>query len=340
MPNATQPYRRAAVLGSPIAHSLSPLIHSTAYRVLGLEGWTYEACDVKESQLAEFIDSRDTSWAGLSLTMPLKQTIMDMGEPKNYWAEKLGVGNTAIFTWSAHSRHPHIDIYNTDVAGIYMALQYATGKRDTVHGTDCHSRHASAPIRANISSFGHCQPSALVIGSGNTAHSAIAALSTLGCGSVTVAARNIQKAYALVPLAQHLGMSTRVVAPSQLATIVSEEAMFDYVICTLPPHAADQLADQLREALVRTGRVLGTGHYADGASVLLDVAYVPHPTALIRVWQEFGGLAVGGEEMLLYQALPQIAYMTGIALDQFPAHLPSTIRQALAAQLSCSGNIS
>ena len=52
---------RLAVLGSPIAHSLSPDLHRAAYRVLGLD-WSYEAIEVGKDGLADFVRSRDTEW--------------------------------------------------------------------------------------------------------------------------------------------------------------------------------------------------------------------------------------------------------------------------------------
>jgi shikimate dehydrogenase len=61
---------KAAVLGSPIAHSLSPALHRAAYAGLGLDDWTYEAVECDEAALAAFVTSRGPDWAGLSLTMP------------------------------------------------------------------------------------------------------------------------------------------------------------------------------------------------------------------------------------------------------------------------------
>ena len=67
--------RRAAVLGSPISHSRSPLLHRAAYAALGLD-WTYDALEITTDRLAEFLDTCDwPAWAGLSLTMPLKTDV-------------------------------------------------------------------------------------------------------------------------------------------------------------------------------------------------------------------------------------------------------------------------
>ncbi|MEO6791703.1 MAG: shikimate dehydrogenase, partial [Ornithinibacter sp.] len=67
---------RAAVLGSPIAHSLSPVLHRAGYRELGITSWTYEAHEVRAPALAGFVAGLDEQWRGLSLTMPLKEVAL------------------------------------------------------------------------------------------------------------------------------------------------------------------------------------------------------------------------------------------------------------------------
>jgi shikimate dehydrogenase len=71
--------RRCAVLGSPIEHSLSPALHRAAYAHLGLN-WIYDRVEVAEEQLAAFVCGLDASWRGLSLTMPLKVAVLELGE--------------------------------------------------------------------------------------------------------------------------------------------------------------------------------------------------------------------------------------------------------------------
>ncbi len=69
---------RAAVLGSPVQHSLSPVLHRAAYDHLGLTDWSYDAVEVDEAGLADFLAGLDPSWAGLSLTMPLKAAVLPL----------------------------------------------------------------------------------------------------------------------------------------------------------------------------------------------------------------------------------------------------------------------
>lgn len=92
-----------AVLGDPISHSLSPVLHNTAYKALGLTNWQYSKEKVSETELRDFIAHLDDSWKGLSLTMPLKKTVMKLGTPCDYWSRALNVANTAVFTSNSNS---------------------------------------------------------------------------------------------------------------------------------------------------------------------------------------------------------------------------------------------
>jgi shikimate dehydrogenase len=105
---------RAAVLGSPVAHSLSPVLHAAAYRALGLEGWTYGRIECGEDGLAALVDGLGPEWAGLSLTMPLKRVALDVADTVDELAAVCGAANTLVL--------PQRRAHNTDVAGIAAAL--------------------------------------------------------------------------------------------------------------------------------------------------------------------------------------------------------------------------
>src|SRR4051794_12969885 len=88
--------RRAAVLGSPIAHSLSPALHRAAYIELGLD-WTYDAIECDEAALPAFVQSLDASWVGLSLTMPLKRAVLPLLAEMSETVRLTGAANTVLF---------------------------------------------------------------------------------------------------------------------------------------------------------------------------------------------------------------------------------------------------
>ncbi|HET9858153.1 MAG TPA: shikimate dehydrogenase [Nocardioidaceae bacterium] len=147
---------RCAVLGSPIAHSLSPVLHRAAYVELGLD-WSYDAHEVTESSLAGFLDGLDDSWRGLSLTMPLKRTVVPLLDDLSDRARQSGAVNTVVLD---HGRRWGD---NTDIPGAAAAIRERT----------------DADLR-----------SAIVLGGGATAGSIVLALAGLGCLDVRLVVRD------------------------------------------------------------------------------------------------------------------------------------------------------
>ncbi len=114
--------RRLAVLGAPIAHSRSPLLHAAAARVLGLD-WDYGRAEVREPDLAGFLAGLGPEWLGLSLTMPLKRAVVPLVAGQDALVERLGLANTLLL-----GEQPRL--FNTDVAGVAAVLGAArTGGR-------------------------------------------------------------------------------------------------------------------------------------------------------------------------------------------------------------------
>src|SRR5581483_8769314 len=89
---------KAAVLGSPIAHSLSPVLHRAAYRALGLAGWSYQAIECDEAALPGLLAGCGDDWAGLSLTMPLKRAVLPLLDRTEPPVTDVGAANTVVFT--------------------------------------------------------------------------------------------------------------------------------------------------------------------------------------------------------------------------------------------------
>ena len=163
--------RRAAVLGRPIAHSLSPVLHRAAYGQLGLD-WTYDAIEVDEAGLPGFLAACGPEWAGLSLTMPLKRAVLPLLAGASEMVGAVGAANTVVFTDEGLIGH------NTDVIGIIGALR----------------------------GIGAEPGPAMVLGGGATAASALAGLAGMGCPSVVVCARRPEAAGELAEVAERLGL--------------------------------------------------------------------------------------------------------------------------------------
>lgn len=140
--------RKAAVLGSPIEHSKSPQLHLAAYKELGLD-WEYEKFDIKADELESFLDGLDDSWAGLSLTMPLKEEALRLSTVASKVARQTGSVNTLVLGDGQRTAD------NTDVAGLTYAIEQGmTSDKPLVTAT--------------------------VLGTGATARSAVAALAVMG----------------------------------------------------------------------------------------------------------------------------------------------------------------
>ncbi|WP_299036587.1 shikimate dehydrogenase [uncultured Pseudokineococcus sp.] len=265
--------RRAAVLGSPIAHSLSPALHRAAYAQLGLPGWRYDAVDVVEADLAGFLAGCGPEWAGLSLTMPLKRAVLPLLDDVDEVVRATGVVNTVTWEPAGDGGVGRRALgANTDVEGLVRALRPAVeeaGRTSDLRGA--------------------------VLGGGATAVSAVAALAALGCSSVVAHVRSPARAAALVDVGARCGAQVEL-APWDAAA--SGLAGADVVIATAPAGAADEVAAGLAPG--RTG------------GVLLDVVYDPSPTALGAAWAA-GGPVVDGFEMLVHQAVGQVRLMTGRA---------------------------
>ena len=205
---------KAAVLGAPIAHSLSPVLHRAAYRALGLTGWSYEAIECDETRLPAVLGGCGPGWAGLSLTMPLKRAVLPLLDEIEPLALEVGAANTVVF--SAGRRHGH----NTDVPGMIAALAEA----------GVSPARAGAPWQATV----------LILGGGATACSALAAARGLGAAQVTVAVRDPARARDLRAAAARLG-----VAVTLTGFDTPQDDAPEILISTVPAGAADIYAKRI-----------------------------------------------------------------------------------------------
>lgn len=189
---------RCAVLGHPIAHSLSPVLHRAGYAHLGLD-WTYDAVDVTDTDLDAFLGSLTDEWRGLSLTMPLKRTVVPLVDWLDPFAWTAQAANTVVFEDGRRNG------YNTDIPGAIAAI------RERYDG----------PI-----------DSAVVLGGGATAASVLLALADLGCTSAQLVVRSPGRAADTLAAVQRHPSELEVdfAVPSQI------EAS-DILVSTIPAQA-------------------------------------------------------------------------------------------------------
>lgn len=205
--------RRAAVVGKPVAHSLSPVLHGAAYQALGLN-WTYTRLEASESELPELVANLDDSWVGLSVTMPGKRAALAVATEATPRATAVGAANTLVRTpegWSADC---------TDVDGVTGALRavgYVPG------------------------------PTAAVLGAGGTACAALAGLAALGVTTATVVVRDPNRASEAVACAKAVGLKVTV-SPWASTDFEALAAASSVLINTTPPDAVAPVVPALSQA--------------------------------------------------------------------------------------------
>lgn len=200
--------RTCAVVGHPVAHSLSPVMHRAAYRALGLD-WNYQAVDVAPGGLAAFVNGLDASWRGLSVTMPHKVDLVQLGTPDRT-VHQLGVANTWVRTDDGAI------VANTDVEGLVRACGD--------HGVEAIDR-------------------VVVVGAGATARSALAGAALMGATSTTIVSRSLERSGQALGLAVELGMECQWL-PLDRDT-AENLPKSDLLISTVPAAALEDLAEAL-----------------------------------------------------------------------------------------------
>ncbi len=199
---------KAAVLGNPIAHSLSPVLHGKAFEVLGISG-TYEAIKVESGGLSEFLRRQGQSYDYLSLTMPLKEEILDIAKASSIkvddLAQRIQSVNTLVKSgtgWSATS---------TDGSGFIKALANA--------------------------GYDHFN-SVLILGAGGTARAVAGALDEIA-DSVSIMGRSVRRNAGIAACFRKL-VPEFIVWDDQI-----DLRKFDLVVNTTPSGAADLVAENI-----------------------------------------------------------------------------------------------
>ncbi|UOX84651.1 shikimate dehydrogenase [Amycolatopsis sp. FBCC-B4732] len=246
--------RKAAVLGKPVAHSLSPVLHGAAFAALGLTGWTYERIETGADELPALVDGLGPEWAGLSVTMPGKRAALDHAAGVTPRAAAVGAANTLVRTargWLADC---------TDVDGVTGALRAAGGYEPSPADT------------------------AVVLGAGGTAAAAVVGLAALGIRQVRLVVREPARATETLDAAKRASLDVDVLRWSEtdFAALASSAVLVNTVPpAAVAPHVAELAAiahvldviyhpwpTPLAEAVAARG-----GRLATGLDMLLHQAF-------------------------------------------------------------------
>ncbi|MEV6610469.1 shikimate dehydrogenase [Kutzneria sp. NPDC051319] len=208
--------RQAAVLGSPIEHSLSPVLHGAAYRELGLADWTFSRVLCTAEELPGFVDGLGPEWAGLAVTMPGKRAALSYAVERTRVAELVGAANTLVPRadggWLADC---------TDVEGVVGAVRAGGG----------------------VAAGGR----AVVLGAGGTATAALTALEALEIPSATLVVRDPARAGEAMACAERVGLDVDVIRWDS-ADFAAVCGGADLVVSTVPTGAVEPVAGDIVRA--------------------------------------------------------------------------------------------
>lgn len=254
----------AAVIGSPIKHSLSPNLHLAAYRDLGLD-IDYRRLEITKDSLESFLTPWPGNLVGLSVTMPLKQAVIPLLSQVDGLAKAVGAVNTIVpFPGGITAG------FNTDVYGMVAAIKEVKG-RDF------------SPEKA------------VIVGSGATASSALAAVVELGATKINLLARRISKPGNALQAAIRLGINPGYIPLSAKAKARETIENADLIISTTPREVLDEFYETVT---------------FNPAQTVLDIVYDPSPTLLMKRASGAKACTVSGKVMLLHQALMQVKLFT------------------------------
>lgn len=290
----------ACVIGSPIDHSLSPVLHRRAYQLAGID-WEYHRFEVDEANLAEFMRDLPAECQGISVTMPCKIKIASHLDNVDGLAKAVGAVNTVVCGGGLRSG------FNTDVQGIVGALVRAsnTGASAT----------QLAPVQPSAADT---RLRAVILGTGATAASALTALAQMGIREVSVVGRRFGVQTALGLAATRLNLTYQPVNWRTLETVTNEIDRATVVVSTVPPQVAAVAAE---------------GITVNPEQVFLDVTYTREARPLTQAFSGGGARVASPLDMLIYQGLAQVKLMTG---HEVPFEPVSETVQAAADESAAS----
>lgn len=266
---------RLAVVGQPISHSLSPAMQTAALEAVGLaDEWTYVAIELAPEDFEVEIQrlSGDASWAGVNVTIPHKEAALALASEASPAARAIGAANTISFRREPGAS-PTITADNTDAPAIVDAV--------AAQGVD----------------LAGCR--ALVLGAGGSARAAVWALRSEGA-EVTVWNRTHARGAALA--AEFGATSTAEGEPP-------DPGGFELIVNTTAIGLADDSSRETAPSLKPFGF---SADQLGVEQVVVDLAYGPAETELLRAARERGAKTVDGREILVRQGARSFTLWTGL----------------------------
>jgi shikimate dehydrogenase len=269
--------RVVAIIGDPVAHSLSPRMHNAAFTALGLN-WTYLAFRVPAADLPQAVRGiKGLGFAGFNVTVPHKEAVLPLLDEVDATAARIGAVNTVRVD------EERLVGFNTDAPGVLDALEGAGGAR--VPGGRC-----------------------LVLGAGGGGRAAAFGLAQAGAAKVVILNRTRSRAEKLV---QHVAAAVRacdvLAGPLDASSVERFARDADIIVQATSATMSAAMGglggrapwlDAIREHLRR-------------GMTVLDMVYTPKWTDLLASAREAGAAAVSGLSLLVHQGARSFELWTG-----------------------------
>jgi shikimate dehydrogenase len=285
------------LIGWPVEHSLSPVMHNTAFDALGLN-WRYVPLPVPPGQVEPAVRGLAAlGFRGANVTVPHKQAVMPVLDSIGPSASALGAVNTLVIA-RREGRAPTIGGFNTDDQGFVGALRWSGFEPEDGGG-------------------------GVVVGAGGAARAVVFGLLGSGTGEITVLNRTLERAQGLVSdLGSHHGWSPRMHAlPLTPETLIESARAADLLVNATTvgmwPHV--------------DGSIWPTGVSIPSRLTVFDLVYNPLETRLLRQARESGARAIDGLGMLVRQGALALDLWTnqGLVVDEIAALMRAACEQAL-----------
>jgi len=290
----TESYYSFGLIGYPLGHSLSPLIHTAALQALNLAGeyrlYATPPLPVGQAELARLLGAvRRGEIHGLNATIPHKQSLLSMVDDLSPAARTIGALNTLVL------RGDRLVGENTDAPGFAADLERCV------------------PGLLAVGS-GQAAPLALVLGAGGSARAVVFTLQAAGW-RVAIATRRLQQGLDLAQAFPGLAAFGQNVHPSSTALLLETSDLQELIA-----RCAD---DGIRLALIVNTTPLGMSPRIDAnpwpekvsyppEAVVYDLVYNPGETALMQQARLAGLAAFSGLGMLVEQAALAFEIWTGL----------------------------
>ena len=263
---------KLAIIGYPLGHSLSPVMHNAALQELGIEG-SYVALETPPEKLVEKINFlKDEDFSGFNVTIPHKVEVMQYLDNIDNFAKVIGAVNTVII-----DENKKLYGYNTDVYGFVQAISEYS--RENLKGKK-----------------------AAVIGSGGAARAVLIGLIELGIKEICIFARNQEKSEELKEIILQNFTDIKINCSALEDNIDLSE--FSIVVNTTPlgmqgkneeisPLSPESIATLPKDALI------------------YDLVYRPQKTKLLEYAEKRDLKTLNGLEMLILQGAKSFELWTG-----------------------------